>query len=126
MPTRRSQYTISFARRTWYKGTLTSGTLYIPTCVCKLQTSIDCKFWDVSFFTDGGNQPLQDEMRRKGWRFPVTGRKSGHKSSALPVGSFRLLDFAFDSCDPDWEAGVRCHHLRQGEIQREKETWTNG
>ena len=52
--------------------------------------------------------------------------KSGHESSVLPVGVFRLLDFAFDSCDPDWEARVRCHHLRQGEIERETETWTNG
>ena len=97
---------------------------YRMICECKVQSSIDCKFWDVSSFTDGCGEPLRDEMRRKGWRFPETGTKEGHEFFAILVGTFRLLDFALDSCDLHWEAMAHCHYLRQG--GRKRKRWTNG
>ena len=49
--------------------------------VCNWQGSIDCVVWEASSFTDGVDQPLQDEMRRRGWQFQIlTEKKSGRES----------------------------------------------
>ena len=69
-------------------------------CVCKWQCSIDYIVWEASSFTNGVDQPLQDEMREKRWARIVC----GNCWSSRPTKQGMNLIVVPDSCVPRWEA----------------------